>query len=318
MPGTGPWHGPWAQVSAGEDFVCAVERHPGEGDANQGGIAKCRGWNPFGQTDLPHEFSGKRWQYVSSGFQHACGVDVSGRTHCWGSDLFGESSLVPVVAASGVTLSTVAEAVLKAEDPTVNLSEAELTIAAQKNTLDGYAETRQNFAIRGDPADAFYANQWGSVAAGAHWTCGVFGPARGLACWGKMRAYTVGGIAARAYDEFGVVTPFGNSGSCRSWESVGAGKTHACAMGIQSAANTSALVCWGDDTHGQASPPSDVSFWRAWPSESVADDLGSAASRSRFQPTATCGQTSGSGRSAARLPVLVALVVARSRIRLEA
>ena len=193
MPVGGSWDGPWASVSAGEDFVCAVARDDGSPRA---GVAECKGWSPFGQTEVPS--SARKWRFLSAGFQHVCGVDVAGAALCWGSDLFGESGLVPVVDANGTTVATVADRIEKAEDPNTDLTESELALAKHAATLRAFAETEQSFAVDGDPGDA-RANAWGSVAAGAHWSCGVLGPGRRLACWGKKRAYTVGGAAAAAY-----------------------------------------------------------------------------------------------------------------------
>ena len=225
MPVGGSWDGPWASVSAGEDFVCAVARDDGSPRA---GVAECKGWSPFGQTEVPS--SARKWRFLSAGFQHVCGVDVAGAALCWGSDLFGESGLVPVVDANGTTVATVADRIEKAEDPNTDLTESELALAKHAATLRAFAETEQSFAVDGDPGDA-RANAWGSVAAGAHWSCGVLGPGRRLACWGKKRAYTVGGAAAAAYDEFGVASfPGSPRGACARFLAVAAGTTHACAV----------------------------------------------------------------------------------------
>ena len=131
-------------------------------------------------------------------FQHACGVDALGAARCWGSDLFGESGLVPVVDAEGATLATVADVVAEAEAENRPLTAAEKAVLRHAATLR-VSETARGVAGEGsgDPRDA-RANAWGSVTAGKHWSCGVFGPGRRLACWGKKRAYAVGGAVADA------------------------------------------------------------------------------------------------------------------------
>lgn len=92
----GAWYGPWAAVTAGEDWVCAVRL----GD----GIAKCRGWSASSQAVVPAEVSNASWHALSAGFQHTCGVaGADKRLVCWGSNLAGESS-VPSARDAGLAL----------------------------------------------------------------------------------------------------------------------------------------------------------------------------------------------------------------------
>ena len=325
MPVGGAWDGPWAFVTAGEDFVCAVARDDGSSSV-RGGVAQCKGWSPFGQTEVPR--TGETlWRFLSAGFQHVCGVDALGAARCWGSDLFGESALVPVVDAQGATVATIADRVAKKENAE-DLTDAETNILRHAATLRSYAETAQTFSYDGDPGDS-RANAWGSVAAGAHWSCGVLGPMRSLACWGKKRAYRVGGVVAAAYDEHGVVSfpndPYVFDGTCEKTRFlvVAAGATHACAVTDErervyvSATNGSAnesffrqsedgggrMVCWGDASNGKTSPPSFVSSWRAWPTSAESADLGVAFAPSAFAATGATGlcgaSTSGVPRATA-------------------
>ena len=313
VPVGGAWDGPWASVSAGEDFVCAVARDAG--DARGGGVAECKGWGLFGQTEVPTmnaSASGSviRWRSLSAGFQHACGVDALGAARCWGSDLFGESGLVPVVDAEGTTLATVADVVAEAERGGGALTAAEKAVLRHAATLRAFPETAQSVAGEGfdDPRDA-RANAWGSVTAGAHWSCGGFGPGRRLACWGKKRAYAVGGAVAGAYDEFGVVSfPRSTEAACARFLVVAAGKTHGCAVtderanGTRTAHDgtdetdtvlaasdlrTGRMVCWGDASSGKTSPPKFVTDWRAWPTSTESADLGAAFELSAFAATAS-------------------------------
>lgn len=313
VPVGGAWDGPWASVSAGEDFVCAVARDAG--DARGGGVAECKGWGLFGQTEVPTtnaSASGSviRWRSLSAGFQHACGVDALGAARCWGSDLFGESGLVPVVDAEGTTLATVADVVAEAERVGKgDLTPAERAVLRHAATLRAFPETARSVAGEGfdDPRDA-RANAWGSVTAGAHWSCGVFGPGRRLACWGKKRAYAVGGAVAAAYDEFGVVSfPRSAEAACARFLVVAAGKTHACAVTDERAngtLRTGRMVCWGDASSGKTSPPKFVTDWRAWPTSAESADLGAAFELSAFAATASdavCGASvSGTDATATR------------------
>ena len=158
-------------------------------------------------------------------------------------------------------------------------------------------------SVRVDP----FPDRWGGVAAGARWTCGVRGAARSLRCWGLTRDYP--DEAKAAYDEFGQVTAvagLASAGAC-SYEAIAAGKRHACGVlrysrgddavddsGARGEAGDSttnedggappghspgAIVCWGSDSHGQASPPTGESDgvalpFRAWPSVAEAEDSG--------------------------------------------
>lgn len=335
VPVGGAWDGPWASVSAGEDFVCAVARDAGDASPG-GGVAECKGWGLFGQTEVPTRKNASasesviRWRSLSAGFQHACGVDALGAARCWGSDLFGESGLVPVVDAEGATLATVADVVAEAEAENRPLTAAEKAVLRHAATLRAFPETARSVAGEGssDPRDA-RANAWGSVTAGKHWSCGVFGPGRRLACWGKKRAYAVGGAVADAYEEFGVVSfPRSTEAACARFLVVAAGTNHACAVtderahgenlynGTDGTDDTALaasgdevhrggrMVCWGDASSGKTSPPKFVTAWRAWPTSAESADLGAAFAPSAFAATASdavCGASvSGSAATATR------------------
>ena len=150
---------------------------------------------------------------------------------------------------------------------------------------------------------------------------------RSLACWGKKRAYRVGGVVAAAYDEHGVVSfpndPYVFDGTCDKTRFlvVAAGATHACAVtderervyesttngteGVPSASEDGGgrMVCWGDASNGKTSPPSFVSSWRAWPTSAESADLGVAFAPSAFAATGATGlcgaSTSGVPRATA-------------------
>ena len=147
VPVGGAWDGPWASVSAGEDFVCAVARDAGDASPG-GGVAECKGWGLFGQTEVPTRKNASasesviRWRSLSAGFQHACGVDALGAARCWGSDLFGESGLVPVVDAEGATLATVADVVAEAEAENRPLTAAEKAVLRHAATLRAFPKPR--------------------------------------------------------------------------------------------------------------------------------------------------------------------------------
>jgi hypothetical protein len=322
MPVGGAWDGPWAFVTAGEDFVCAVARDDGSA-SSRGGRAQCKGWSPFGQTEVPKTGETK-WRFLSAGFQHVCGVDALGAARCWGSDLFGETNLVPVVDPQGATVKTIADVVAKMEN-TDDLSDTETKIVKHAATLTSFTETAQTFSYDGDPGDS-RANVWGSIAAGNHWSCGVLGPMRSLACWGKKRKYEVGGVVAPLYDEYGVVS-FPNDVCGKRFLVVAAGKTHACAItderelgGLNTVSTTNGsvsfppldvpeeapssyeggrMVCWGDSSSGKTSPPNFVSSWRAWPTSAQSFDLGVAFAPSAFAATGathgSCGASTSSG-----------------------
>ena len=227
--------------------------------------------------------------------------------------MFGESGLVPVVDAEGATLATVADVVAEAEAENRPLTAAEKAVLRHAATLRAFPETARSVAGEGssDPRDA-RANAWGSVTAGKHWSCGVFGPGRRLACWGKKRAYAVGGAVADAYEEFGVVSfPRSPEAACARFLVVAAGTNHACAVtderahgenlynGTDGTDDTALaasgdevhrggrMVCWGDASSGKTSPPKFVTAWRAWPTSAESADLGAAFAPSAFAATAT-------------------------------
>ena len=108
----------FASISAGFRHTCAV---------NSVGVAFCWGNNDFGQLGIGSGFLGDfrdspvavqtslRFQSISAGGDHTCGITTAGSAVCWGSNVVGQlgngavggASFVPVSVIGGLTFSRI-------------------------------------------------------------------------------------------------------------------------------------------------------------------------------------------------------------------
>lgn len=131
-------------------------------------------------------------------------------------------------------------------------------------------------------------------------------------CWGVTRDYPP--AATKPFEEFGQVTgarALVEAGAC-SWETVAAGKHHACGITAEPPGGfegglvggdvylypPGTLRCWGSDEHGQSTPPTrGVTLpWRGWPAVSAAES-GSQLSTLSTRASGQCAAVASDGGS---------------------
>ena len=256
-----PWFGPWASVTAGEDWVCAV--------AMRDGVAECRGFSTMGQAAIPAEFRNASWATLSAGFQHTCGVVAKDkRLVCWGSNLAGESSVPSArdagLAFPGDAASNAWGSVAAGTHWTCGVRGAPRQLTCWGVIRDyppeattQYEEFGQVSKARAMVVDGGGVCSWEVVTAGKHHACGITAASAG---------------SGSASGESGAVQP---GGEIRCWGSNVYGQSAPPKVG-------------GSEGF---TPP-----WRAWP---ASPDLGGSGRETVLSTVADAGQcpatTSGAG-----------------------
>ena len=246
---------PWLQISAGNDWTCAVA----------GGEAYCWGYRAKGAlgngTTLfltnPAEMArgamepNETLSQISAGEATACGVGTSRRIYCWGTGDGGQ-------LGNGTTGSAYAPvAILPGESPSDNTF-AEVSIRTgtacarsiggglfcwgsnHNGQLGNGFQTASTTPVKvldgGKPID----DTWASVATGAAFTCALASDDSAY-CWGSNQFGQVGNAGvSNDYLTPQPITPAG------PWKQVSAGNIHACALSGDDSA-----YCWGYNGNGE-------------------------------------------------------------------
>jgi alpha-tubulin suppressor-like RCC1 family protein len=168
---------------------------------------------------------------IGIGSAHACAVRADGSISCRGSNAQGQSTPPPGVLFSQVVAG------------------GQHTCA---QTVDHYDQAKDGVWICwGDntfgQATAPPGAKFDYVAAGGRHTCG-FG-SQGLVCWGD--------------NSFGQSTPPSGAFTGNVYSNgIAAGRNHTCAslelLDATGQGQAGQVVCWGDNSRGQATPPADV------------------------------------------------------------
>jgi alpha-tubulin suppressor-like RCC1 family protein len=282
----------FSSVSAGVDFSCGVTPL---------GTAYCWGRNTNGSlgngtvvnsttpvaVTMP---AGVRFDSVSAGGDHACGLSRDGAIYCWGSNASGQLGTGDVASRT-----TPAQVIAPLGAPSVRYTNVaagvQFTCARATSELaycwglnfDGQLGNAQNaglsqpnsrpLEVLGGPFDV--------VTAFRGHTCALttdFG-----VCWGSN---TTGQLGRGGATDPGDFVPALISGS-RRFSAIAAGGGHTCAVGLLDRA----AFCWGDNEKGQlgttlgggavlATFPVEVSGSRTFVSISAGDDLTCAVTTS--------------------------------------
>jgi alpha-tubulin suppressor-like RCC1 family protein len=243
----------FSAVSAGVDFTCGVTplgtaycwgRNAG---GSLGNGAALNSTTPVAVT-MP---AGVRFDSVSAGGDHACGLSRDGAIYCWGSNASGQLGTGDVAAR---TVPTQVIAPLGA--PSVRYTNVaagvQFTCARATSDLaycwglnfDGQLGNAQNaglsqpnsrpLEVLGGPFDV--------VSAFRGHTCGLTDTDFGV-CWGSN---TTGQLGRGGATDPGDFVPALISGS-RRFSDIAAGGGHTCAVGLLDGA----AYCWGDNAKGQ-------------------------------------------------------------------
>jgi alpha-tubulin suppressor-like RCC1 family protein len=223
--------GAFQQVSAGGGHTCGL-------GAN--GTVVCAGANTFGQTNAP----AGPYAEITAGDSHACGIRMDGVVVCWGDDRFGQGTAPPgnfaQISAGGDRTCVVGF------DYAVNCRGAGIT---------GQVKTESKFT---------------RASTGTTLGCGLRQDTAAITCWdnagmnvssptktGSFRQVSTGLAHVCGLMADGTVGCWGNDAAgtapppAGSFSQVTTGHAHACAINVVGRV----VVCWGDNTHGQAVPP---------------------------------------------------------------
>ena len=249
-PHCDPLLGVYVAVAAGFDHSCALDR---------GGSVTCWGDNTYGQASPP----GSALTSITAGTYHSCGLRLNGRGVCWGAD----AGPYPTDHRSGGPFP-------------IHLGQLYKDIFSNGTTT---CAIRRNDTVHCEGitfADAYWISPNISAIEDLKWK--VIDPAGdqrqwhycGVAIDDSVRCWTAKGSGSDENGKLskplaGYVDVGGNcaistikkiacwdDGSERtsppsgSFISIDSGNNHACALSV-----ASAVVCWGDNTYGQADAP---------------------------------------------------------------
>ena len=228
-------------ASAHRGYTCAIR---------ESGEIACWGMNKWGQADAPEG----NYIAVSTGSEHACAIHSSdGAIECWGANTVGETD------APGGSYSA---------------------ISAGSGHTCGLRENGELECWGSDPANGAMGvtdapdGQFRAVSAGSNFTCAIRESGE-ITCWGWFdyrQADAIVGEFRAVSGGFGHVCGLHENGKIECWadhhdapagreadtpagsySAVSVGYGHTCAI----RESDSAIVCWGDNDFGQATPPTD-------------------------------------------------------------
>lgn len=187
------------------------------------------------------------WLQVSAGDRHTCGITLTGRLFCWGSDAAGQlgdggtntDQSAPVEVAGGRRLWA-------------QVSAGGFHTCARTVVGKLYCWGSDFWGQRGDgdantdvgepvPVTGGAGGPWVEVSAGWQHTC-ARSLSRHLWCWGNDGSGRLGDDAAVAER----TEPVEVAGATGDWRTVAAGIFHTC--GVKTSGR---LFCWGLDSAGQ-------------------------------------------------------------------
>ncbi len=221
-----------------------------------------------------------RFQQISAGGGHSCGILTGGAVVCWGDDSAGQAT-PPSGTFQQVSAGDWHTCGVRTDGAVACWGDDEY---GQATPLSGTfqqasAGSWHTCGVRTDDAVACWGyDEYGQAtppsgtfqqaSAGSWHTCGVRTDGA-VACWGRNSngqatppsgtfqqvsagswhtcgVRTDGAVACWGYDEYGQATP--PSGTFRQ---ISAGGGHTCGVRTDGA-----VACWGDDEYGRATPPS--------------------------------------------------------------
>ena len=237
----------YSAVSPGGSFTCAIRA-----DGDRAGRAFCWGANVIAGRMLPPR--GLELTAISSGADHACGLQEDGTAVCWGNDSGGRTT--PPKDETFAALDSGAEHTcgLRADGSAIcwgrdNAGQLQVPPEETFTALSSGGSLTCGLREEGEESKEGTVLCWGSfwadsglpveeqftaLAAGGEFACGLQGDGR-VVCWGRG-----------AEEELEVP-------AVHNFVAISAGSRHACGMRANGE-----VVCWGDNYLGQATAPWDL------------------------------------------------------------
>lgn len=185
------------------------------------------------------------WSSVSSSGYHTCGIRGEGLLYCWGNGTAGqlgdgttEISLVP----TRVGLRTDWVQVSAGGDHTCGITATGELYCWGSGRWGQLGQGRERHDYASAPLRVGSSTSWESVAAGAVNNCAIR-ESGSLYCWGNNAQLQVGIGYEDTSSFYPVYGP--ERVSSRSYDSVGFGYRHACAL------TSGKIYCWGLNEDGQ-------------------------------------------------------------------
>ncbi|MBL8775933.1 MAG: hypothetical protein JNK12_08385 [Acidimicrobiales bacterium] len=241
----------WAQVSAGNEHVCARSRAGRLFCWGRDGSGRLGDDPVIADKDRPTEVAGgsTSWRTVSAGMFHTCAVTTTNRLFCFGIDSGGQ-------LGNGAPLADQATPVEVASSTSnwVQVATGASHTCALKALGRLYCWGWDRDGQRGDGAPATDdiaaapvrvaegSTRWAGVTVAGWHTCARTNgtPGGTLSCWGLD-----------SNGELGDGEPFTNQPApvalaAGRWRQVDAGPVHTCGIKV-----TGRLLCWGDGGNGR-------------------------------------------------------------------
>ena len=257
--------GPWARVSAGDQFTCALTK---DNHAYCWGIA---GFGQLGNDSTRNQSrpvpvaGGHLFRSIAAGSDHACGVALDGATWCWGLNDFFELGAVTSYCNQGLQFVSCARApVLAASVPALDsvvvggYASCGLSTTGDVHCWGWNDHGQRGSGVVGDisatSAPVTGALKFSAVSLDLYHACGVL-TSGSLACWGS-NVYGQAGTAIAQTPVCGVAPGFpchaipAFAAGGLTARAVSAGRTHTCAI-----AADQALWCWGSNQTGSLGAP---------------------------------------------------------------
>ena len=236
-------------ISVGSWHTCALRAD---------GSVVCWGRNDHGQSTPP---TGQTFTSVSGGSNHTCALRANGSVACWGknTDRYGQVAgqatppegvtFVSISAGGDHTCGLLSDGAVRcwgwtsfgANSPPSDKMKS-LSDRSWWHTcgirLDGTAVC-WGLNNRGQ-ASAPTGVSFSAVTSGDVHTCGIKSSDKTALCWGSNHRWNGSPFYGQATPPDGV-----------TFNAVSAGYNHTCGLTVAGVA-----VCWGDDSHGQSTPPS--------------------------------------------------------------
>jgi serine/threonine protein kinase/alpha-tubulin suppressor-like RCC1 family protein/uncharacterized protein YjdB len=223
-------------LAAGTEHTCALAD----------GQVTCWGRNAEGQlgTDnrgaTRYTIPGLRFQQISAGPAHTCGLTTAGQVYCWGKNdmgQLGDGSTNRRMKPTPIDASDKFTAVTAGGSHTCALRADGAAVCWGSNWSGQVGGGMKQELPR--PTVAEGGTKFRQLAAGGEHTCGVSVAGKVL-CWGKNSAGQVGNGSTREQDSPTEVQ------STQSFTLVVAGKAHTCAL-----ASGGRAFCWGEGRQGE-------------------------------------------------------------------
>lgn len=186
------------------------------------------------------------WLQVTAGDRHTCGLTVTGRLYCWGSDAAGQLGDGGTNTDQGAPVEVAGGRRIWAQVSAGGFHTCARTLQGQlwcwgSDFWGQLGDAGANTDV-GEPVQVTGGSgRWADVSAGYQHTC-ARSASRHLWCWGNDGSGRLGDDAAVADRN----APVEVAGATADWKAVTAGIFHTC--GIRA---TGRLFCWGLDSAGQ-------------------------------------------------------------------